>query len=144
MSTAERHLSEAVALLGASPADAARLAALHARCFDDPWQAELIGRVLGSSGGFGIMGGRAEGIIGFVLCRSAAGEGEILTLCVDVAARRRGLGRALLNRAQTEATRRGLTSLFLEVAENNAAARALYASLGFEPVGVQAAARSTP
>lgn len=139
MSTAERDLAETVALLRATPADAPRLAALHARCFDDPWQAELIARVLGSPGGFGFMACRTEGIIGFVLCRSAAGEGEILTLCVDIDARRHGLGRALLNRAVTEASHRALASLFLEVAENNAAARRLYASFGFTPVGRRSA-----
>jgi ribosomal-protein-alanine N-acetyltransferase len=139
MSTARQELGEAVTLAVAAPSDAVRLAVLHAHCFDDPWQAELIARVLGSPGGFGFVARRADRIIGFVLCRSTAGEGEILTLCVDVAARRRGLGRELLSKAMAEAGRRGLASLFLEVAENNAGARRLYVSFGFEPVGRRSA-----
>jgi ribosomal-protein-alanine N-acetyltransferase len=116
-------------------ADATVLAALHASCFDDPWHAELIGRVLGSPGGFGFLARLGPDVVGFTLCRSAAGEGEVLTLCVAAPSRRRGVGRALLSAAIETATRRGLASLFLEVAENNIAGRALYAGFGFESVG---------
>lgn len=127
--------TDAHALAPALASDAPDLETLHAACFDDPWRAELIGRVLGSPGGFGVLARRGHEIIGMILCRSAAGEGEVLTLCVAAGARRRGIGHGLLRAAVDTAKRRGLTSLFLEVAENNDAARALYAGLSFEPVG---------
>ncbi len=135
MNAAQSPAASACTLLPALSTDAAELALLHAACFDDAWQADLIGRVLGSPGGFGILARLRQETVGLILCRSAAGEGEVLTLCVAAASRRRGIGRALLRGAVETALRRGLTSLFLEVAENNAAARALYAHLGFEPVG---------
>lgn len=135
MSVVEPSATGACRLTPALSADAPALAALHAACFNDPWHAELIGRVLGSPGGFGVVARRGQEIVGFTLCRSAAGEGEVLTLCVAAASRRRGVGRALLRAAIEAAARRGLTSLFLEVAETNVAARALYAGFGFEPVG---------
>jgi ribosomal-protein-alanine N-acetyltransferase len=139
MTTLRPDLAAAADIHEAVPENAARLAALHARCFDDPWQAELIACVLGSPGGFGFVLRESERTLGFALCRSAGGEGEVLTLCIDKAARRRGLGRALLGSILTEAKRRGLDSLFLEVAENNRIARQLYESYGFSPVGRRSA-----
>ncbi|MEM9249943.1 MAG: GNAT family N-acetyltransferase [Pseudomonadota bacterium] len=76
-----------------------------------------------------------DGISGFVLGRAAGGEAEVLTLCVHPAARRGGLGHALVEAFLEESRRRGAEAAFLEVAENNLAARALYAAAGFRAQG---------
>ena len=112
------------------------LAALHARAFppDQRWGEVALGAMLGLEGGFGLVAG-GERPEGFVLARAVAGEAEIMTLAVDPAARRRGLGRLLLEGALAEAARRGAAVLFLEVSEGNAAARALYAGAGAAEVG---------
>lgn len=52
-------------------------------------------------------------------------------------AQRRGVGRALLEELLAEAGRRAARSTLLEVAVDNAAAQRLYATYGFEPVGVR-------
>ncbi|MFI6234631.1 ribosomal protein S18-alanine N-acetyltransferase [Micromonospora sp. NPDC050784] len=52
-------------------------------------------------------------------------------------AQRRGVGRALLEELLAEAVRRDARSTLLEVAVDNAAAQRLYATYGFEPVGVR-------
>jgi ribosomal-protein-alanine N-acetyltransferase len=114
------------------PADAARLAALHAAAFDSPWSEAEIARIAAESGGLALV---EEG--GFILCRVVAEEAEILTLAVDGPARRRGLGRALVEAACAEAARRGAGRLFLEVAADNEAARSLYAAAGFAQVGLR-------
>jgi ribosomal-protein-alanine N-acetyltransferase len=49
--------------------------------------------------------------------------------------RGQGVGGRLLDATIGELERRGATSTFLEVRESNAAARALYASRGFDSVG---------
>ena len=72
---------------------------------------------------------------GFALGRAAADEAELLTLAVDPAARRSGIGRALLAGFEREARARGATSVFLEVAEDNAPALALYHAAGWEEAG---------
>jgi ribosomal-protein-alanine N-acetyltransferase len=59
---------------------------------------------------------------GFVLCREAAGEAEILSIGVLNAHRRAGLGWRLMRSAIQEAVRRGAEELFLEVDETNLAA----------------------
>lgn len=110
--------------------DPARLAALHAGAFDAPWDAAAFADLLAQPGVFA----EAEGD-GFILIRVVADEAEILTLAVRPAARRQGIAARLTARAAAEAQGLGATRLFLEVAEHNAAARALYASLGFQPAG---------
>lgn len=109
--------------------DAGTLAALHARAFERPWDAAAIAGLL-SSGAAGVMTPD-----GFILWRTAAGESEILTLAVEPAARRQGLGRVLVEAAAKGAKTAGAAALFLEVAEDNAAAITLYQSTGFAEAG---------
>lgn len=111
-------------------ADTAPLAALHAACFDDAWDAASLRTTLASPGAFAF-----HDRDGFVIARVAGDEAEILTLAVAPEARGKGLGRALLNAAIVEAQRRGAGAIFLEVGTDNPAALALYAGLGFANVG---------
>jgi len=114
----------------AAAADAALLAGLHATAFDRPWSAMEIHQLLSS----GASGAVIEDA-GFILWRTAGDEAEILTLAVDPARRRAGLGGALVEAALSGARGEGAASMFLEVAEDNAAAIALYAATGFEAAG---------
>ena len=84
---------------------------------------------------------RASGAIdlrrdtGFLLGRVIADEAELLTVAVYPDARRKGVGRALVN--DFIGACEGVASVFLEVAADNAAAIALYESLGFDRVGLR-------
>ena len=111
-------------------ADTAPLAALHAACFQDAWDAASLRTTLAAPGAFAF-----HDRDGFVAARVASDEAEILTLAVAPQARGKGLGRALLNAAIAEAQRRGAKAVFLEVGSDNPAALALYAALGFANVG---------
>lgn len=113
--------------------DAPVLAALHAAAFppEEAWGADAIALMLELPGSYGLWSPGE----GFVLARAAGGEAEILTLAVRPAARRRGLGGALMAAALAGAVLRGATAMFLEVAAGNAAARGLYLGLGFAEVG---------
>ena len=108
------------------------LAALHAACFPDPWNAAAISALLVTPGTFAYAHED-----GFVLARTAAGEAEILTLAVAPASRGRGLGRALLQAAIARAQELGAETMFLEVGADNPHALALYAGLGFAKVGTR-------
>jgi len=113
-------------------ADTAPLAALHAACFDDAWDAASLRTTLATPGAFAF-----HNRDGFVVARVAGDEAEILTLAVAPEARGKGLGRALLNAAIAEARRCGTAAIFLEVGTDNPAALALYAGLGFANVGTR-------
>jgi ribosomal-protein-alanine N-acetyltransferase len=107
------------------------LAALHARSFMKAWDARAVGALLETPGTTALIAADR----GFAMIRVAAGEAEILTLCVAPEARRAGLGARLLGAAAEAASAQGAREMFLEVAESNKAARALYARAGFVEVG---------
>ncbi len=65
-------------------------------------------------------------------------QGEILNLGGMLAARRRGIGTALVRRMLDDFARRGVVSAFLEVRESNLPAQQLYESFGFAAVGRRA------
>ncbi|MEW6391463.1 MAG: GNAT family N-acetyltransferase [Pseudomonadota bacterium] len=115
------------------------LADLHDKAFDRPWTALEFEDLLKSPGVFAILGeaGEPAEAKGFVLCRSIAGEAEILTIAVDPAARRRGWGAALVEVAAGVAAETGAEALFLEVAVDNTAAIALYQATRFAKVGLR-------
>ena len=110
------------------------LARLHAAAFVSPrpWSAAEFATLLASP--HSLLTVAPEG---FALARVLAQEAELLTLAVAPGARRRGLGRALLEGCLAQAARRGAGAMFLEVAADNAAARALYARAGFAETGLR-------
>lgn len=116
------------------PEAAPVLAALQADCFPDPWPSADIAWQLSHLGTCAWLAKEQGAPLGFLLARVTGDEAEILSLGVTSGARRRGLGRALLE-AAIEGLGPRAVSLFLEVAETNAAARALYRRLGFREVG---------
>ncbi len=121
----------------ADAACAPLLAALHAPCFpEEAWSAEALAALLESPGVFGLIAADTDRVaLGFILARIVLDEGEVLTLAVPPALRRRGVGGVLLGAAITWLAASQATNLFLEVAEDNPAARALYRGAGFRRVG---------
>lgn len=113
--------------------DIAEAARLHALAFEpaERWGEDAIRLMLEMPGAFGVLRPGE----GFLLCRVAADEAEILTLAVAPESRLKGVGSALLAEAMTGAVVRGAGAMFLEVSERNAAARGLYAASGFSTVG---------
>ncbi|SCG56363.1 ribosomal protein S18-alanine N-acetyltransferase [Micromonospora inositola] len=64
-------------------------------------------------------------------------EAWVQNIAVRRDAQRRGIGRLLLEALLAEADRRGARSTLLEVAADNGPAQRLYATYGFEPIGVR-------
>ncbi len=132
--------SPAVDVVACAAAHGAVIAALHAGCFDKPWNTEAITRLIRPPIGFGFLACRRSTPplpLGLVLCRVAGGESEILSLGVSPPHRRGGVGALLLDAAAGGASERGASRLFLEVAETNGAAIALYSEKGFRRVGLR-------
>ncbi|MEG3635735.1 ribosomal protein S18-alanine N-acetyltransferase [Micromonospora palythoicola] len=64
-------------------------------------------------------------------------EAWVQNIAVRRDAQRRGIGRLLLEALLAETTRLGVRAVLLEVAADNAPAQRLYATYGFEPIGVR-------
>ena len=124
--------------------DVPALAALHALCFaeglgGEVWSEAAIAKILKIPGTYGILAwtraAKGEPPHGFAICRNASDEAEILSLGVAPAARRGGVGRALLRAIIARGSIDGIRRLYLEVAEDNLAAQGLYLAAGFAQVG---------
>ncbi len=109
------------------------LAEIHAAAFPpgEAWGADVIGIQLALPGVAGWVDPRG----GMILVRRAIDEMEVLTLAVAPAARRLGIGTALLGAAVTWAEAEGVSAVYLEVARDNTAALSLYRRMGFSSVG---------
>ena len=109
------------------------LAHLHERAFTDVWNVPAMTALLAMPGAYGFLANTGNPA-GFILCRAAGGEAEILTFLVVPEYRRQGIGEQLLNVALATA-RKCADAMFLEVAADNSAAYTLYTKAGFQPVG---------
>ena len=78
-----------------------------------------------------------EKLLGYVGVYCAAGEGEITNVAVAQAARRRGIGRALLEALLRELAHRNISRVVLEVRVSNEPAIRLYGQYGFVVVGTR-------
>jgi [ribosomal protein S18]-alanine N-acetyltransferase len=92
---------------------------------------------LGRAGEEAWVAGGEEHLIGFLVVRAVASEMEILNLAVLPTARRRGIGRALLQHALSWASSHGTARVFLEVRHSNAVARQFYEAHGFVGTGTR-------
>jgi ribosomal-protein-alanine N-acetyltransferase len=126
--------------------DAACLARIHARCFEDWWDASAFNTLLAAPGvrGDGVRLAPSGAAIAFGLARVAADEAEILTLAVLPEHRRRGLGLGILTRLSLACAAAGAKTLMLEAGVDNPAALGLYRSAGFLPVGLRKAYYARP
>src|ERR1700688_3046278 len=80
----------------------------------------------------------------FLVARHVAPEWELENIVVAETARRRGLGKQLLETLLARAKQTDSDAVFLEVRESNASARALYESSGFEQTSNRTAYYANP
>ena len=104
----------------------------------DAWSRGSMRSELGSRHGYYLVAGDAP-VAGYagLLAPAGSGQADIQTIAVAPAARRQGLGRALMVALLDEAGRREAAEVFLEVRADNPNAQQLYASLGFEQIAVR-------
>jgi len=117
-------------------ADASRCAAIAAAA-PEPWsESQLLSELESPAARLFVAEGEG-GVLGFAVFQLAAGEASLYALNVDPAARRKGVGAALLAGALEALKAEGAGQCFLEVRAANAPALALYRRLGFSSAGVR-------
>lgn len=119
--------------------DARTASRIHGEAFARAWGDGEFESLITQQSVFGFLAcpeARArDAAAGFVLCREAAGEAEILSIGISPKQRRGGLGWRLMRSAMQEAKRRGAEEIFLEVDETNLPAVQMYRRLDFVQVG---------
>lgn len=119
----------------ARPADAPALVPLERRCFTDPWSATAFEEMLRFPLTVALVAEEGSAIVGYLIGRCVAGEGEVLNLAVIPEARRHGLGARLLEAGLEVLRDAGARRVWLEVRASNGAAQALYTRRGFTTAG---------
>ncbi len=125
-------------------ADAAQAASLHSASFARGWTEVELSRLITDPNVEANALVSQHTLAAFILSRIAADEAEVLTIAVDPAWRKQGLGRQLLANHLARLAGRRVMALFLEVEDENKAARTLYARSGFEQVGERQAYYARP
>ncbi len=132
-------VSDAPALRVATRADLETIAALEARCFgprDGAFSRRQLSTLLANPRALWLLAAEDLG----VACWLRASNGRarwarLYSLAVDPAARRRGLGEALVLAGIARLRAEGFQRFTAECLADNAPARRLYAGLGFEEAG---------
>ncbi|WP_435120624.1 ribosomal protein S18-alanine N-acetyltransferase [Micromonospora tulbaghiae] len=104
----------------------------------EQWSAAMFWNEL-ANGHFYLVATDDDGaVLGYAgLAVSPPDEAWVQNVAVRRDAQRRGIGRLLLEALLAEAARHGARSTLLEVAADNGPAQRLYATYGFEPIGVR-------
>jgi [ribosomal protein S18]-alanine N-acetyltransferase len=103
---------------------------------DEKWSAGMFWNEL-SSGHFYLVAEDDGKLLGYGGLAVNGDEAWIQNIAVRRDAQRRGIGRAMLEALLAEAGRQRARAVLLEVAVDNAPAQKLYATYGFEPIGVR-------
>ena len=125
-----------VTLRPAEPEDLDAVVAIERQSFTDPpWSRASFTALVDSPRAFFTVACTTASVVGYVVAWLVGDEAEVANLAVAPEWRGRGVGAALLDAALDEARNGGAHVAHLEVRDSNVAARALYGSRGFTPVG---------
>jgi ribosomal-protein-alanine N-acetyltransferase len=119
--------------------DAQAVAQLEAASFTRPWTlADFQYEMLKNPVARYVVAERDGQLLGFAGAHIIFEEGHVTNVVVSTAARRQGIGRALMEALIQYAANLGVAYLTLEVRAGNETAISLYRSLGFHKVAVRA------
>ncbi len=126
----------------AEAADVGRIVDIERDGFLHPWSRELVERELAHSWSRILLaceegGARGERVLGYVVFWIVHDEVHVLNVATAIEARRRGIGRALMEAAEEEGRSRGARLSTLEVRRSNGGALALYRAIGYKQVGIR-------
>ena len=121
--------------------DLPRLMEIERAGFRHPWSEQLLRNELRNAWSVTLAAVDGEGplerMLGYVIFWVVHDEIHVLNVATAPEVRRRGVGRALLDRAAEHGRRKACRLVTLEVRRSNLAALALYGSLGYRQVGVR-------
>ena len=118
--------------------DVERVAEIESFAFSTPWKAATFRQLLERPGAvLLVLEVPPDRVVGYAVLWCIQDQGELANLALIPEFQNRRLGAHLLDRVLGEARERSVESLYLEVRVSNFRARSMYASRGFEEVGVR-------
>jgi [ribosomal protein S18]-alanine N-acetyltransferase len=122
-------------------ADLPRILEIERAGFLHPWSEQLLRNELQQAWSHPLValehGAAGERVVGYLVWWLVHDEVHVLNVGTAPEARRRGVGRALMEEAARRGRLKGARLATLEVRRSNAPALALYRSLGYQQVGVR-------
>ena len=112
-----------------------QVAELEKLCFSAPWSENSIRYELTNPLSLWLVAVENGNLLGYVGSQTVMDEADMMNVAVAPAARRRGVGRKLVEALVSALKERNAYSLTLEVRASNEPAKALYEQLGFTQVG---------
>lgn len=125
-------------------ADLDEIHRIEKECFTSPWPKNVFRSMLSDHSAFAYVARRSREIVGYVISWLDRDQVIIANLAVKKSARRKGLGRYMLEFAMEEGARTGATWAILDVRESNLNAIRLYAEAGFRARGRRSRYYSNP
>ena len=117
--------------------DCTQVAAIETMSFSMPWSLHAFTETIDNPNYRFLVAEENGEILGYCGFVYVLDEADIPDVCVSAEARRRGIGRALMEALVALAKELRIVTLHLEVRQSNAPARNLYRALGFEEVGIR-------
>lgn len=114
-----------------------QIAQLEAQCFSDPWSEKSVASELENPLSLWLVAEENGQVYGYVGSQTVLGESDMMNVAVDPGFRRQGIARALIETLIAELSKMGSRCLRLEVRVSNENARALYARMGFQQLGLR-------
>lgn len=114
-----------------------QIAQLEAQCFSDPWSEKSIASELENPLSLWLVAEENGQVYGYVGSQTVLDESDMMNVAVDPRFRRQGIARALIEVLIAELAKMGSRCLRLEVRVSNESARALYARMGFQQLGLR-------
>ncbi len=123
----------------ATPEDLDAVWAIERSVFGaEAWSREMMREELGADyRQYYVLADDHDAVVGYGGLLAVGEDGDIQTIAVVPSLRGAGQGRRLMNALLDSAAERGVREVFLEVRADNPVARSLYASLGFEEIGLR-------
>ena len=121
-----------------------QVAELEKLCFSDPWSENSIASELENALSYWLVAVDGDKVAGYVGSQSVLGETDMMNIAVHPDYRRQGIARKLIDALIEGLKARGSRSLMLEVRASNEPAKALYAQLGFQQIGLRPRYYSKP
>lgn len=138
-STLPMETSERLPVRVMCAADVPAVCAIERHSFSNPWTAHTFHSLLGQPGwSLRVVDDAAGQVRAYAAYWWVGEEAELASIAVREEDRGHGLGGALLDQILASARTDGVLRMYLELRRSNHAAARLYASRGFELVGVRA------
>ena len=117
--------------------DILKISELEKECFSDPWTYRMFVEGFSSKLFYGVCAVEDGEIVGYACETILFENAEVDNIAVAESCRRRGVGKKLLKKLETEAKERGARVILLEVRVSTAPAMTMYLKEGFKGIYVR-------